>query len=1184
MGLDSTEAAATRLARVPRAPAGATSAATDRSALAGRDLAAAQAPGPRRLSRPGDAFRRFVGAVRRLPERAASALQQAAHRVWAFPRHLASPARTDRFVMRRRVDRQLEALAALAGLPRGASAAERRRLESELGDATRALCIDQARADTHGRTRGGREAEDLCKARIESRLASADLPHLLGLLRAVDEHGEFPLGRPDARAPADAPQASSALRRVRDIANCLAYERITARGLATTRHAWEQFQRGFSGKPDSAALECAALARTLAAAVAADHELAVGSLSTPPGRDPNERLDIVHDGLLALGPQRLVHVLRHASAEVLAMLTDLFMDTHGDPSVGEMQTVIQKEIDSHARQQLERVADKCDEMSAHLQHAGAGPEPAPDSVGRRLSGAPRPRIDEAPEPLDAARTLLAFSQQAGLLEEVRHHCATCQIPLPTSFVPLRDRVRGQLSVLLQQPRLLVAGATASQLAQLQQLVRQLDVADPGGALAARSDALVHDAAQAYQTTLAALGALLGERPTDPARALRQAHAAATALCDLEDLSTRLSHEHGDPAREALTRAFEGLTPAQAAAALAPLAAQGDAGALDPVTLRSAADSDAAPVGSIGRVLRATARVLDETGSLLRARAGAAANDIGGSASGNKPRSASATSPSVASTFRELFGFDLPTDIVADGLVSGIFGGSFIDAFADKLESGMTDSEAKTLTIEGVVVPTQFHADAKRADKSTGMGTQFFLAGGQRLVDLDRHVGALEDDEVEHRVRESFDRLVAFYDGNADRARAVAALAHQGISAAFLQGMLFCSNEDNPFSVNGVTGTINHEGDFKAARMAVNITFDKTAEGQPLVHVDYSLDGGRIDDLDGRSVLLDPQRSRVHMRCSAVLEEAASSGSSLTLDGRIANRGRLRMLEKPHYSVQLVPRPYQRLYPEPARVTDLKPLRIHPDAVDGRETPEQTLRRSNMNRHLSQARDELMAVAHAGQNLRGDTRLSAKAEALCAIWTLPPLASAAQVEAVLATLAQARDPGSSPEEDAPLEPLRERVAAARLGLVAAFDDIGMALDARLRESDAAPQATGESSTRSSEAAHATQHGITDTGGLDESGGAAAPRASRLRELRRELDEFMTAPSFTKARALLARDFTDVDPDGTRRHRVQRLVDQLDSTDIDTRALESVEAPLASALQPVLGAMVANVREQKSFSPT
>jgi len=163
-------------------------------------------------------------------------------------------------------------------------------------------------------------------------------------------------------------------------------------------------------------------------------------------------------------------------------------------------------------------------------------------------------------------------------------------------------------------------------------------------------------------------------------------------------------------------------------------------------------------------------------------------------------------------------------------------------------------------------------------------------------------------------------------------------------------------------------------------------------------------------------------------------------------------------------------------------------------------------------------------------------------------------------------------------------MRERVAAARLGLVAAFDDIGMALDARLRESDAAPQATGESSTRSSEAAHATQHGITDTGGLDESGGAAAPRASRLHELRRELDELKIAPSFAKARALLARDFTDVDPDDTLRHRVQRLVDQLDSTDIDTRALESVEAPLASALQPVLGAMVANVREQKSFSPT
>src|ERR1700744_5264660 len=180
MGLDSTEAAATRWAPVPRPRAGATAAATDRSALAGRDLAAAQAPGPRRLSRPGDAFRRFVGAVRRLPERAASALQQAAHRVWAFPRHLASPARTDRFVMRRRVDRQVEGFAALAGLPRGAAAAPRRpppggpgagsaagprRLESELGDATRALCIDQARADTHGRTRGGREAEDLCKAR-----------------------------------------------------------------------------------------------------------------------------------------------------------------------------------------------------------------------------------------------------------------------------------------------------------------------------------------------------------------------------------------------------------------------------------------------------------------------------------------------------------------------------------------------------------------------------------------------------------------------------------------------------------------------------------------------------------------------------------------------------------------------------------------------------------------------------------------------------------------------------------------------------------------------------------------------------------------------------------------------------------------------------------------------------------
>ena len=120
MGLDSTEAAARRPVREPPAPAGATSAATDRAALAGRDLAAAQAPGPRRLSGPVDALRRFVGAVRRLPERAASALQQAAHRAWAFPRHLANPARTDRFVMRRRVDRQLEALTALASLSRNA--------------------------------------------------------------------------------------------------------------------------------------------------------------------------------------------------------------------------------------------------------------------------------------------------------------------------------------------------------------------------------------------------------------------------------------------------------------------------------------------------------------------------------------------------------------------------------------------------------------------------------------------------------------------------------------------------------------------------------------------------------------------------------------------------------------------------------------------------------------------------------------------------------------------------------------------------------------------------------------------------------------------------------------------------------------------------------------------------------
>lgn len=1156
MGLDSTEAAANRVTHAPRAPTGSASAATDRAVLADRDVATARAPDPRRPSGPRDALRRFIGAMRRLPERAASALQQAAHRAWSFPRHLASPTRTDRFVMRRRVDHQLEALAALAVLPREASRDERGRLSRELSDATHALGIDLARVDARGRTRSGRDAEDLCKAHIDSRLASADLPHLLGLVRALDDHGEPVSGPAGAPVPVDATNERAALRRVRDIATRLAYERIASRGLAATRHAWEVFRRGFSGKPDSAALKCAALARTLAAAMATDHELDASALSTPPGHDPNERLDIVRDGLLALGPTHLVNVLQHASAEVLAMLSDLFMGENNDPPVGEMQLVLQREIDSHARQQLERLADGCDEMSARLQRAGAGREPAADPIGRRLSSAPRPRIDEAPEALDAARTLLAFNQQASMLDEVRHHCATCQIPLPTSFEPLRGRVRGQLRLLLDQPRLLVASATVSQLVQLQQLARQLDVADPGGALAARADALVRDASQAFEASVASLGTVLAEPAPDPARALRQAHVAATALCDLEDMRIRLAHEQGDPAHEALARVVEGLTPEQAAAALAPLAAQGDVGVLDPVTLRFAADSDAAPAGSVGRVLRATARLLDETGALLRERAGTAANDVGGTASGNASPRASATPLSTGSAFRELFGFDLPTDLMADGLSSGIFGGSFIDAFAGKLESDMTDNEAKTLTIEGVVVPAQFHADAKRADKSTGMGTQFFLAGGQRLVDLDRNLGALEDDEVEHRVRESFDRLVAFYDGNPDRARAVAALAHQGISAAFLQGMLFCSSEDNPFSVNGVKGTINHEGDFKAARMAVNITFDKTAEGQPLVHVDYSLDGGRIDDLDGRSVLLDPQRSRVHMRCSALLEETASTGSGLTLDGRIASRGRLRMLDKPHYSAQLVPREYQRPYREPARVTDLKPLRIHPDAVDGQETPEQTLRRSNMNRHLSQARDELMAVAHAGQHLAGGAQLPAKAEALCEIWTLPPLASAAQVEKVLATLVQAREPGASQEDDAALAPLLERVAAARLGLLAAFDEVGAALDARLGNADAAGHGAGESSTG----------------------------ASELRQLRRELDELRAAPSFAKARALLKRGFADIDPDGALRHRVQRLVDQLDSPDIDTRAFEAFEAPLASALELVLRAMVANVRGQTSFSPT
>ena len=70
MGLDSTEAAANRVTHAPRAPTGSASAATDRAVLAGRDVATARAPDPRRPSGPRDALRRFIGAMRRLPERA----------------------------------------------------------------------------------------------------------------------------------------------------------------------------------------------------------------------------------------------------------------------------------------------------------------------------------------------------------------------------------------------------------------------------------------------------------------------------------------------------------------------------------------------------------------------------------------------------------------------------------------------------------------------------------------------------------------------------------------------------------------------------------------------------------------------------------------------------------------------------------------------------------------------------------------------------------------------------------------------------------------------------------------------------------------------------------------------------------------------------------------------------------
>ena len=1190
MGLDGTKATASRTTPLPRAPAGtaSVSAGPRRAALAGHDVEIAQAPEPRRPSGPRDALRRFVDAVRCLPERAASALQQAAHRAWTFPRHLATPARTDRFVMRCHVDRQLEALSALAALPRGAAASERRRLSHDLLDATHALGLDAARVDAHGRLRSGRDAGDLCKARIEARLASVPLTQLLALLHVLDERDELAFDAADMRTPADAAAARAALGRLREVANRLAYGHVVNQGLAATRHAWELFRREFSGRPESAALDCAGLARTLAAAVSTDHALEAGHLSTPPGHDPNRCLDIVREGLLALGTSRLVGVLQRASTEVLATLSDLFRDTRQDTAAGEMQAAVQREIDSHARQQLDQLARGCDEMSARLQRSGAGP--TPELPGRRFSEVERPRADAPPEALDPARTLLAFGRYAGLLDAVPHHCAMCQIALPESFTPLRERVRAQLRLLLEQPQLLVAHATAAQLAQLRQLARKLDVGDPADVLAARADALVGEAAQAVEASFATLAGVLAGEPADAAAALRQAHAAAMALGDLEDVRARLAHESGDPARAAMARVVDRLDSGRAAAALAALGAQGG-GVLDPMALRSAADSDAAPAGAVGRLLRATARVLDDLGALLRARVGSAASDAGGTPSGSEADGGPRASSSATLAFRELFGFDPPDGPVADGLSSGIFGQSFVEGFADKLESGMTESETKTLTIEGVVVPAQFHADAKRADKSTGMGTQFFLPGGQRLVDLDRNLGPLEDEEVDHRVRESFERLVSFYDGNVERARAVAALANQGISAAFLQGMLFCSNEDNPFSVNGVTGTINHEGDFKAARMAVNITFDKTAEGLPLVHVDYSLDGGRIDDLDGRSVLLDPERSRVHMRCSAVLEETPGADSGITLDGRIANRGRLRMLGKPHYSAQLVPRRYQRPYPEPTRVADLKPLRIHPDAVDGQERPEQTLRRSNMNRHLSQARDELMAVAHAGQDLAsGRARGPATAEALFAIWALPPLAGAAQVESTLAALERAREPGAPPADAAALAPLRERVAAARLGILAALDEAGAAVDARLAQAYTAWRGEGESSTQSRPADYATllaefEAGKPGAAGvLDAFRQAVDAHAPELRRFRRALDELRIAPSFAKARELLKQEFAEFDPDGALRHRVQRLVDQLDSPDIDTRPFEAHEASLAAALEPALAAMVGNVCSQTSFSPT
>lgn len=749
------------------------------------------------------------------------------------------------------------------------------------------------------------DVQPLCVDASEERLVQ-----LLGRLDAALDHlPPEPAGAPPTAA---LPGLRQALRQARADVKAALYQVVSGQARERVAASLHEFRAALADPRALPGDHREAFVRVLVVAERQDRRL--GDLDrTTPATDAAgfSAFDLVREGLRDVDATQLRPLLDPLPIEWLNALRGVLAGRpDADPVAG--WSAVGEAIQDRLDQAVRELAAACDQGERLLQ-AGAA---APDAV------------------------LQSLDDQAALVLRLERDCLLCEQPLPAAGVALCERVREQAGRVATDPRILVGRADARQLRRLQRVAGRLRPVEPNTrAIRRRIHELQRAAAAAVDRARTEwLFALLGAS-VDPAALPGLLHGLARAVADQRTLHATLGRADDEPVAAAL----DGLaaTPVAAARALAVLEAPEVAPFLDEAVLRRAAtlaemDGGDRVVGLAGELLAGLKRRLAQ-------------------AAGREPRPRLAfQAPSLApqAALEQAFGAAMRPREAAARVSFGEFDGAVVAMMTSLLEAPLTGNEVRTAEVDGVVMPDQFMRDGRRAAPH-GQGVQFYLPGGEPLVDL-RHDGApLTDDEKHHRVRDGFNRLVDLYDGNAARARAAAAFAHQGIVGALLTALGLVDPARNPFSANGVRGVPQHSAGMPDASMTLAITFKRLPDGRPAIAADYFLRGGRLHGMDtgmptGHGVALDAERSRIHVHLEVELLETERTGASLAADRSMIEGGHLRLLAPPSYGIVLVPSSFQNWFPEPKRMSDMRPYPHHPDAVDGRETPDQEVWRRSVN--------------------------------------------------------------------------------------------------------------------------------------------------------------------------------------------------------------------------------------------